>query len=122
MGVMHTGGSGLIMPGPGYRSITVPGDTYARILASYMSRRDELRSRSIRSISAYLSYLLQDAGRGYLRMRPISVHDPILIRDEDMNRTAELVHRKGRLYCHLCSTDDCVHAGYAYSLPGVYPI
>ena len=58
------------------------------------------------------------------KMRKISVEgDRVILHDTMANRVAEVAVRDGTLFCHLCEKkNDCVHAGFALSLPEVYAV
>jgi hypothetical protein len=46
--------------------------------------------------------------------------DKIFIKDNRLDRIAELVLKDGELYCRLDESLNCVHIGFAWSIPEVY--
>ena len=115
------------MPKEGFRSITVSDVVYHRFNRSFTKKKDELAVKGIRSLSGYISYMLEDrmteddALAQYApRLQKISVNDDrIVLLDTVKNRIAEVVVQNGVLFCQLCESDDCMHIGYAYALPEV---
>lgn len=49
-------------------------------------------------------------------------NDGILIRDMKLDRTAILTVKKMDLYCDIDNTSNCIHIGYAWSIPRVYQV
>ena len=42
------------------------------------------------------------------------------VKDNKKNRIAECVLQDGDLYCMMCESPNCVHIGFAWSIPEVY--
>ncbi len=116
------------MPKDGFRSITIPETVYDRFQDAYTGNKAELAVRGIRSLSGYLTHMLEDVMRldeavaEYTpRMKKVSVDDGrAVLLDRHENRIAEVVVRDGLLYCQLCEVGNCLHVGFAHSLPEVY--
>ena len=118
------------MPKEGFRSITVSEDVYDRFNNDYLKSKSDLAIRGVRSLSGYISYMLEE------RMREdeaLSLHAPMMKRvsvddgrvvllDNTINRIAEVVVKDGELHCQLCEEDGCLHVGFAYALPEVNAI
>ena len=115
------------MPKNGFRSITVSESVYKRFNNDYLKSKDDLAVRGIRSLSGYISYMLESR----MQENEILAHyapmikkvmvddDRVVIMDNTINRIAEVVARNGELYCQLCGENDCLHVGFAYALPEV---
>lgn len=113
------------MPKSGFKSITIGEDIYEKFNASFLENKDTLAVNGIRSLSGYLSYILEsrmveaEALSDYNPViKKISVEkDHIILLDNGFNRIAEVVVRDGEMYCQLCEEYSCLHAGFAYALP-----
>ncbi len=46
--------------------------------------------------------------------------DKIFIKDNRIDKIAELILRDGELYCNIDEGFNCVHIGFAWSIPEVY--
>ena len=118
------------MPKDGFRSITIPATVYDRFQDAYSGNKAELAVRGVRSLSGYLTGMLEELMRadeavaGHTpRMKKISVGDGrAVLLDRHENRIAEVVARDGLLFCQLCEDNNCLHAGFAYALPEIYMI
>lgn len=115
------------MPKEGYRSITLPGSVYSRFNADYDSKKDELAYMGVRSISGYVSYMLDERTR---EAEVLAKYTPpvqkvsfetnmAILKDNAVNRIVEVVASNGELKCMFCDRDDCIHVGFAYSMPEV---
>ena len=116
------------MPKEGFKSITVSETVYNRFNEVYANRKDALAVRGIRSLSGYISYMLEERmqeseamARHAPRMKKISVdEDRVVMLDGKVNRIAEVVVQNGVLFCQLCEENNCLHVGFAYAMPEVY--
>ncbi len=116
------------MPKEGFKSITVSDSIYDRFQDVYNSNKTALANKGVRSLSGYVSYKLEEAmgrdetfARHAPRIATISVEsDRVILKDNARNRIVEIVLQQGELHCFLCDSNDCMHVGYAYSLPEVY--
>ena len=115
------------MPKEGFRSITVSEDVYDRFNNDYLKSKSDLAIRGVRSLSGYISYMLEERMREdealslhAPMMKKISVDDGrVVLLDNTINRIAEVVVQNGELHCQLCEEDGCLHVGFAYALPDV---
>ena len=116
------------MPRKGFRSITVSDYIYERFSEVYAANRDDLATRGVRSMSGYVSYMLQEAmnrDKTFAANRPritmLAIEDErAVLQDNELNRIVEVVKKKKDLYCYMCSTDNCVHIGYVFSHHAAY--
>lgn len=117
-----------IMPKEGFKSITVSETVYNRFNDAYVNSKENLTGQGIRSLSGYISYMLEERmmenevmALHAPRMKKISVvDDHIVLLDSKLNRIAEVSIQNGALYCQLCEDSKCIHVGFAYALPEVY--
>ena len=113
------------MPKDGFRSITIPETVYDRFHDAYTGNKADLAVRGIRSLSGYLTHMLEEVMRldeavaGHTpRMKKVSVDDGrAVLLDRQENRIAEVAVRDGSLHCQLCEADNCLHVGFAHALP-----
>lgn len=107
------------MPKGGFKSITVSDHIYDRFSEVYHTNRDMLAQKGVRSLSGYVSYMLREAME---RDKVFAAHKPKLeilsletgraiLKDNEINRIAEVVCKDDGLYCHICDTDNCIHIG-----------
>ena len=116
------------MPKEGFKSITVSETVYKRFNDAYVNSKDALAVKGIRSLSGYISYMLEERmleneamARHAPRIKKISVEgDRVVLLDGKVNRIAEVVIQNGVLYCQLCEESNCLHVGFAYAVPEVY--
>jgi len=86
--------------------------------------------KGVNSFSGYVTFMLEEMmqsdkifGRFTAKIEKISVdNDRILLKDNIKNRIAEISIGKGELFCQLCNEKDCVHIGFAFSVPEIYEI
>lgn len=115
------------MPLREFRSITVSESTYTRFSDDYLKNKDGLATLGIRSLSGYMSYLLESRmqedqilARHVPMIKKVSVDDGrAVILDNTIGRIAEVVARNGELHCQLCAMNNCLHVGFAYALPEI---
>ena len=115
------------MPTRGFRSIGISESTYARFNEDYLKSQDDLAVLGIRSLSGYMSYLLdsrikedQVLASHVPMVRKVSAEDGrVVILDNTIDRIAEVVPRDGKPYCLLCADNNCLHVGFAYALPEI---
>lgn len=116
------------MPKEGFKSITVSETVYNRFNDAFTSSKEELAVRGVRSLSGYISHLLEDRMQENEamalhapRMKKIAVDDDrVVLLDSKANRIAEVVLQNGQMFCQLCEENNCLHVGFAYALPEVY--
>lgn len=116
------------MPKDGFRSITISQPVYDRFQKTYLQEKDELAVKGIRSLSGYVSYMLEESMTKSDNMtlhapmlKKISVDDDrIVILDISKNRIAEVALQQGKIFCQLCEQDNCLHVGYALAQPDIY--
>lgn len=96
----------------------------------YDLRKHELLDQNITSVSGMVEKYLVDviekneAWKGYmpfLAEQGIS-DEGILIRDNRLNKLVQLSVKGGDLYCDLDDDSNCVHIGFAWSIPQVYRV
>jgi len=116
------------MPKAGFKSITVSETVYDKFHEVYFASQQDLAMKGVNSFAGYVTYMLEEMmskDKTFARYAPkiqkISVDDDrIILRDNIKNRIAEISINKHELFCHLCDEKDCVHIGFAFSLPDVY--
>ena len=116
------------MPKEGFKSITVSETVYKRFNDAFDNSKDALAVRGVRSLSGYISYMLEERmqeneamAQHAPRMKKIAVDDDrVVLLDSKANRIAEVVLQNGKMFCQLCEEDNCLHVGFAYALPEVY--
>lgn len=117
------------MPKEGFKSITVSEAVFQRFNRAYNASREMLAARGIRSVSGYIGHMLSErmresdtVGAHPSRIRKVTADDDrVVLMDSKLNRVAEVAAMDGALFCRLCDTDRCLHVGFAYALPEVYP-
>lgn len=116
------------MPKGGFKSITVSDTVYDRFSASYQQKKNDLAHKGIRSLSGYVSHMLEERmqedkvlARHAPLIKKISVdQDRIVLLDEMKKRIVEVTFQEGALFCQLCEEKDCLHVGYALAQPEIY--
>ncbi|MFQ5920520.1 MAG: hypothetical protein ACE5JV_00710 [Nitrososphaerales archaeon] len=116
------------MPKSGFKSITVSEYVYKKFFDVYEKSRKDLEMRGITSFSGYLTSMMEEQMQRhevFARYAPMmekvaTDDDRVVIMDNKKNRIAEVQIKGKELYCLLDERNDCVHVGFAYSLPEVY--
>lgn len=115
------------MPLKGFRSITVSHTVYERFNSAYQTRKDDLAAKGTKSLSGYISNMLDEAlneneaARQPGRLRKIHAESGrVVVMDAESGRVAEVVMRDGESFCHMCNSGSCIHAGFAYATPAFY--
>ena len=90
---------------------------YERFDRAYRAAKDDLAAKGIRSLSGYLSQMLDEA----LLEDRMAGH-PVRLRKihAEAGRAVEVVVRDGEPFCLLCDRDDCVHAGFVHAIPSFF--
>jgi hypothetical protein len=115
------------MPKSGFKSYALKEELYNSLQEKYEEDKDELRNQGINSLSAFLTYLMsknveeqikqQKYKQKIEKMRIIS--DTIVLKDNIFNRIIELKIKTGKIFCEFDGKNDCIHVGYAYSIPEI---
>ena len=116
------------MPKPGFKSITVSDHVYKRFLHVYEKSKKSLELKGITSFSGYITSTMEqvmakhEAFSKYMPLLEMLSIDPdrIVIKDNKQNRIIEVLVKNGELHCLLDERNDCIHVGFAYSIPEVY--
>ena len=116
------------MPKEGFKSITVAEGVYDRFFETFTKSRKRLAKKGVNSFAGYVVYMLEDVmaanqirAKTEMAMEVISVDDDaVVIKDNVVKRVAELAIDDSTLFCHLCEKNDCIHVGFALSLPELY--
>ena len=124
---LYFGSYTYTMTAPKYKSIMVSIAVYERFHNAYLSRKDKLAAEGIRSLSAFISRMLDDVlledemARRPGRMRKLHV-DPgrVVLMDNETGRVAEVGMQDGQPLCHMCKSDSCLHAGFACAIPALF--
>ena len=118
------------MPKPGYKSITVKEHIYNKYEESYNNQKKQLERKGISSFSGYITSLMEEA---MLRHETFAKYAPfleklaveqdrIIIKDNKINRIVEVMIKDGQLQCLLDEKTDCIHIGFVYAIPEIYPV
>src|SRR5919201_920185 len=118
------------MPKPGFKSITVSENVYKKFFKVYEKNKKELELKGIRSFSGYLTSMMEEMMIRYEAfakrapyMEKLSIdHNRVVLKDNKLNRIAEVMLKDGELQRLLDERSDCVHVGFVYSLPELYRI
>ena len=84
--------------------------------------------KGINSFAGYVTYMLEQnmqKDKTFAKFAPklelISIEDDrVIIKNNIVNRIAEIVIQRGELYCQLCEVKDCHCIGYVWSIPEIY--
>ena len=116
------------MPKPGFKSITISETVYEKFYSVYEKSKDNLTMKGINSFAGYITYMLEQnmqKDKTFAKFAPklelISIEDDrVIIKNNIVNRIAEIVIQRGELYCQLCEAKDCHCIGYVWSIPEIY--
>ena len=114
------------MPVEGWKSVTIRERILQKLETQFQSQKEELqRKKNINSFSSYVSNILGEVierNEILIRYAPfmseIGIYENrILIDDKKKDAFFEVVHKNKELFCRGCEKNDCVHVGFAYSIP-----
>ncbi|MDG7011763.1 MAG: hypothetical protein JRN17_01575 [Nitrososphaerota archaeon] len=112
-------------------SVSVP--VYERYRQAYGRKREELAKKGITSFSGYVTSRLEEMmekDEVFARHAPSleefgsdEVTNTVYVKDNRTGRIAGITIDKNKeLHCDVDDRGDCVHVGFAYSLPEVYKV
>ena len=115
------------MPKSGFRSYLLKDEIYEALQKRFKQDREELKKQGINSFSAFLTYLInrkiaeQNQCKRYEQNieKICVISNMITLKDNISNRTIELKIRHNEIFCEFDKTNQCIHVGFAYSLPEV---
>ena len=113
------------MPNIGFTSITVSQEVYDRFFEVYEKKKPELILEGINSFSGYVTGQIQETMKAHKTKMRFGVimaeKGRLVIYDSHIDRIIEIDPRKGDYgYCLHCERDNCLHCGFAVSLPQFY--
>ena len=116
------------MPKEGFSVITITEQAHEKARSMYLQKVKS--GEENKSFSRYINDMIMDrieADENLSLMAPfmqkVGLQDnSIMIKDNKIGRLTEVqVHGK-ELVCLHCNKKDCVHVGFAYSIPEVYRV
>ena len=114
------------MPKSGFKSYALKEKLYDFLKNEYEDKKKDLKKKGITSFSAYLTSLINESitktppnsNESFMSM--IYLKDNLLgIQDNIQNCVIDLLIKNGNITCLVDDKDDCVHVGFAYSIPDV---
>jgi hypothetical protein len=118
------------MPKPGFKTITVKEHIFSKYYEIYKKAKKERRLKDNTSFSGFVTGMMQETMAKYevfARQAPflekIAIEqERVIIKDNKLDRIAEVMVRNGELQCLLDDKTDCIHIGFVYSLPEIYMV
>jgi hypothetical protein len=118
------------MPKPGFKTITVKEHIFNKYHELYKKAKKEHRLKENMSFSGFVTSMMQETMAKY---EAFAKHAPflekfaieqdrVIIKDNKLDRIAEVMVRNGELQCLLDEKTDCIHIGFVYSLPEIYTV
>jgi len=109
----------------GWAPISVRAQVLEKLQSRYESKREELEKKNIRSFNSYVTDILAvlvERDEILARYAPFMseagiFENRILIDDKKKGEFFEVVHKNKELFCRGCERSDCLHVGFAYSIP-----
>ncbi len=119
--------------GSGYKSVTVTQSVYDRYMKSYEQNKQKLERKGINSFTSYITSMLEELmerNEIFARYAPFlqefgydEANNVVYVKDNRTGRIAGISISKGKeLRCDVDNRSDCVHVGFAYSIPTVYRV
>ena len=122
------GGSFRNMPKKGFKSYILKDEIFDFWTNEYKQNKDIFTQQGITSFSAFLTHMMnksieQTHTQSEQFMKVVYLKNNLLaIQDNIQNNVVNLLIKKGKITCLLDKKEDCVHVGYAYSIPEVYKL
>ena len=118
--------------GSGYTSIAVTEQVFNSYKSTFEAKKEQLVKKGITSFSGYVTSLLEELMERdaiFARYAPFNEEFDfddsgriVYIRDNRTKRIAGVSIRGNELHCDVDDENDCVHVGFAYSIPKVYEV
>jgi hypothetical protein len=119
--------------GSGYTSIAVTDQVFNTYKSTFEAKKPKLVKKGITSFSGYITSLLEELmerdsifARFAPYMEEFDFDDSggtVYIRDNrGTKRIAGVSIQGNELHCDVDDANDCVHVGFAYSIPKVYEV
>jgi hypothetical protein len=118
------------MTKPEYGNVTVSKVTYDWYKKNFESNKERLRKKGINSFAGYITSRLEELmerdeifGRYAPFLEEFGYDDDgstVYIKDNKKQRVVGVRFNGDQLVCDVDEKNDCVHVGFAYSLPKVY--
>ncbi len=118
------------MPKRGFKSYLLKDKLYTILQKRFEENKEELKKQGINSFSAFLTYLINKKVNEQIHekkyrqeIEKIRILGNIIILKDNINdRIIELKIQKGYIFCEFDKTNECIHVGFAYSLPETYDL
>ena len=118
------------MPKRGFKSYLLKDKLYTILQKRFEENKEELKKQGINSFSAFLTYLINKKVNEQIHekkyrqeIEKIRILGNIIILKDNINdRIIELKIQKGEIFCEFDKTNECIHVGFAYSLPETYDL
>lgn len=113
------------MPKSGFKSFSLKEGIYDEFFSKYVKNKEILELKGIHSFSGYIAYILNSAIKNHIVLKnsPFEkiYHDTttVTIKDKQKNKIIEISIMKNQLFCRNDNSNNCVHVGFAYSIPEV---
>jgi len=118
------------VPKPGFKSYALKDELFDKLQKKFEQQKKELKLKGITSFSAYLTYLmnieiekLEFVRRKKLFFEKVMLDSTTLvIKDNIEKRVVKIKIKNKSLFCELDKKTNCMHVGFAYSLPEIYDL
>ena len=114
------------MPKEGFTSLSLNEKIYDYWFKNYQKNKEKLKMKGISSFSSYLIKIINENKQEtetLLLFSKISLNDNILvIKDNTSKEEIELQIQQSKIFCKNHKSANCIHVGFAYSLPEIYPL
>jgi|APSaa5957512535_1039671.scaffolds.fasta_scaffold13205_3 hypothetical protein len=112
------------MPKTGFKSYALKEKLYDFWKNEFEDNKEELLKLGITSFSAYLTSIMNKSlerspplqNESFMRMVYLK-NNLLAIQDNVQNRVVDLLIKNGKITCLFDEKDDCMHVGFAYSIP-----
>lgn len=108
------------MPEKGWRAITVREETYFHISKYMDENKDLLSQEGIETPNDLIEWFISKQPKPrFEHFNVCDDHVTIIDRAIQPDELLNVYIRDKKLYCESCQTDNCVHVGYAWTIPKV---
>lgn len=118
--------------GSGYTSIAVTEQVFNSYKSTFEAKKEQLVKRGITSFSGYITSMLEELMERdsiFARYAPFMEEfdfddsgGTVYIKDNRTKRIAGISIQGKELHCDVDDANDCVHVGFAFSIPKVYEV
>lgn len=115
------------MPKSGFKSYAIKEELFHILKENFEDNKEELAKKGINSLSGFFTYLVNKQIEEETKQKKFKqkiekvkiISQTIILKDNSLNKIIELNIKQKKIFCEYHQNIDCIHVGFAYSIPEV---